>query len=214
MFSVPLIALREVSKNPELYPDLPTCARPVGLKRLGIDTIDLLHLHRVGKNTPIKVTVGAMAELVKCVSLSFSLYSHQVYTEGMKHLGLSEVFTAALSRTLGAPHRCRDAAVEVEYSPFTFDIADSKISRLKTARELRQNRRAPRMRPAHGTISPRDAQRRRARASRDAQQALPPTLAALRRPSKVTIVNSSTPLPCPHGIDTESAGEPIQRIEH
>ncbi|KAJ7189618.1 hypothetical protein GGX14DRAFT_608788 [Mycena pura] len=185
MFSVPLIALREVSKNPELYPDLPTCARPVGLKRLGIDTIDLLHLHRVGKYTPIKVTVGAMAELVKCVSLSFSLYSHQAYTEGMKHLGLSEVFTAALSRTLGAPHRCRDAAVEVEYSPFTFDIADSKISRLKTARELRQNRRA-----------------------------LPPTLAALRRPSKVTIVNSSTPLPCPHGIDTESAGEPIQRIEH
>ncbi|KAJ7208852.1 hypothetical protein GGX14DRAFT_632746 [Mycena pura] len=102
------------SVNPELYPDLPTRARLVGLKRLGIDTIDLLHLHRVGKNTPIKVTVGTMAELVKCVSLSFSLYSYQAYMEGMKHLGFSE---AALSRTLAGSTPRVNCVKIVAYAP-------------------------------------------------------------------------------------------------
>ncbi|KAJ7193038.1 NADP-dependent oxidoreductase domain-containing protein [Mycena pura] len=89
------------------------------LKRLGVDTIDLFYLHRADQNTPIEVTVGAMAELVK---------------EGkVKHLGLSEVSAGTLRRA-HAVHPI--AAVQVEYSPFTLDIEDPKINLLNTAREL------------------------------------------------------------------------------
>ncbi|KAF7361347.1 Aldo-keto reductase [Mycena sanguinolenta] len=35
------------------------------LSRLGVDCIDLYYQHRIDANTPIEVTVGAMAELVK-----------------------------------------------------------------------------------------------------------------------------------------------------
>jgi aryl-alcohol dehydrogenase-like predicted oxidoreductase len=35
------------------------------LKNLGTDYIDLYYLHRLDTNTPIEVTVSAMAELVK-----------------------------------------------------------------------------------------------------------------------------------------------------
>jgi len=46
-----------------------------GLRRLGVDTIDLFYLHRVDPGMPIEETVGGMAELVK---------------EGkVRHLGLS-----------------------------------------------------------------------------------------------------------------------------
>lgn len=34
-------------------------------KKLGIDVIDLYYLHRPDPKTPIEITVGAMAELVK-----------------------------------------------------------------------------------------------------------------------------------------------------
>jgi aryl-alcohol dehydrogenase-like predicted oxidoreductase len=55
------------------------------LKRLGTDYIDLYYLHRVDPNTPIKDTVGAMAELV---------------AEGkVRHLGLSEAAPATLRRS-------------------------------------------------------------------------------------------------------------------
>jgi len=89
------------------------------LKKLGVETIDLYYLHRVDLETPIEVTVGAMAELVK---------------QGkVKYLGLSEVSADTLRRA-HAVHPI--AAVQVEYSPFTLDIEFEKIGLLKTCREL------------------------------------------------------------------------------
>jgi aryl-alcohol dehydrogenase-like predicted oxidoreductase len=40
------------------------------LKKLGVDTIDLYFQHRVDQTVPIEKTVGAMAELVKYVSIA------------------------------------------------------------------------------------------------------------------------------------------------
>ncbi|KAJ6475238.1 NADP-dependent oxidoreductase domain-containing protein [Mycena vitilis] len=89
------------------------------LQKLGVDTIDLYYQHRVDPNTPIEVTVGAMAELVK---------------EGkVKYLGLSECSAKALRRA-HAVHPI--AALQIEYSPFILDIEDPKIALLETAREL------------------------------------------------------------------------------
>jgi len=69
------------------------------LKRLGVDTIDLLYQHRVDPNVPIEETVGAMAELVK---------------EGkVRYLGLSE----AGAETLKKAHATHPiAALQSEYS--------------------------------------------------------------------------------------------------
>jgi len=89
------------------------------LERLGVDSIDLYYQHRVDPNTPIEVTVGAMAELVK---------------EGkVKYLGLSECSAKALRRA-HAVHPI--SALQIEYSPFVLDIEDPKIALLETAREL------------------------------------------------------------------------------
>jgi len=89
------------------------------LSRLGIDCIDLYYQHRVDDKTPIEVTVGAMAQLVK---------------EGkVKHLGLSECSAKTLRRA-HAVHPI--SAVQVEYSPFVLDIEDPKVALLETAREL------------------------------------------------------------------------------
>ncbi|KAF9556606.1 Aldo/keto reductase [Agrocybe pediades] len=89
------------------------------VSRLGIDTIDLFYLHRADPKTPIEITVGAMAELVK---------------EGkVRYLGLSEVSATTLRRA-HAVHPI--AAVQVEYSPFCLDIEDEKIGLLKACREL------------------------------------------------------------------------------
>ncbi|KAJ7128692.1 NADP-dependent oxidoreductase domain-containing protein [Mycena epipterygia] len=77
------------------------------LTKLGVESIDLYYLH---------LTVGAMAELVK---------------EGkVKHLGLSEVSASTLHRAHAAHP---NAAVQVEYSPFTLDIEDSKINLLASS---------------------------------------------------------------------------------
>ncbi|KAF7299233.1 Aldo-ket-red domain-containing protein [Mycena indigotica] len=89
------------------------------LKRLGVDYIDLYYMHRADSNTPIEVSVRAMAELVK---------------EGkVRHLDLSEVSASTLRRA-HAVHPI--AALQVEYAPFTLDIEDPKIDLLRTAREL------------------------------------------------------------------------------
>ncbi|KAG1859549.1 Aldo keto reductase [Suillus subalutaceus] len=86
---------------------------------LGVDKVDLYYLHRPDPQTPIEETVSAMAELVK---------------QGkVKYLGLSEC-TADTLRRAQKVHPI--ATVQVEYSPFTLDIEDSKLNILNTAREL------------------------------------------------------------------------------
>ncbi|KOX29905.1 aldo/keto reductase [Streptomyces sp. NRRL F-4707] len=75
------------------------------LRRLDLDVIDLLYMHRRDVNVPIEETVGVMAELVR---------------EGkVKHLGLSEV-TGDELRAAQAVHPM--AAVQSEWSLFSRDI--------------------------------------------------------------------------------------------
>ncbi|MFC5476349.1 aldo/keto reductase [Paraherbaspirillum soli] len=69
------------------------------LKRLGVESIDLLYQHRVDPQVPIEDTVGAMADLVRAGKV--------------RHLGLSEVSAATLRRA-HAVHPI--AAVQSEYS--------------------------------------------------------------------------------------------------
>lgn len=86
------------------------------LKRLEVDYIDLYYQHRVDKNVPIEITVGAMKELVN---------------EGkVKYLGLSEASAADIRRA-HAVHPI--SAVQYEYSLWTRDIEDDIIP---TCREL------------------------------------------------------------------------------
>ncbi|SCG46493.1 aldo/keto reductase [Micromonospora coxensis] len=86
------------------------------LSRLGVDTIDLYHLHRRDPGTPIEETVGAMAELVDAGKVRL--------------LGLSEVSPATL-RAAHAVHPI--AAVQMEYSLFTRDVEGEMLD---TCREL------------------------------------------------------------------------------
>ncbi|KAK7036783.1 Aldo-keto reductase str7 [Paramarasmius palmivorus] len=93
------------------------CAK--SLERFGVEYIDLYYAHRTDPKTPIELTVGAMAELVK---------------EGkVKYLGLSEC-TAADLRRAHAVHPI--SAIQVEFSPLVLDIEDEQLAILKTAREL------------------------------------------------------------------------------
>lgn len=69
------------------------------LRRLGVDRIDLLYLHRVDTAVPLEETVSVMAELVAKGSVS--------------HLGLSEVTASELERAL-AVHPI--AVVKAEWS--------------------------------------------------------------------------------------------------
>ncbi len=86
------------------------------LRRLGVETIDLLYQHRVDPAVPIEETVGAMAELVR---------------EGkVRFLGLSEAGAATLRRA-ATVHPI--AALQSEYSLWERDI-EAEI--LPTAREL------------------------------------------------------------------------------
>ncbi|KAI0092459.1 Aldo/keto reductase [Irpex rosettiformis] len=89
------------------------------LKRLGIETIDLLYYHRPDPTVPIEKTVTAMAEFVK---------------EGkVRYLGLSECSADTLRRA-HAVHPI--TAIEVEYSALVQDIEDPKIGLLQAANEL------------------------------------------------------------------------------
>ncbi|MBX4990395.1 aryl-alcohol dehydrogenase-like predicted oxidoreductase [Rhizobium binae] len=86
------------------------------LKRLGIETIDLLYQHRVDPNVPIEETVGAMAELVR---------------EGkVRAIGLSEAGSATIRRA-HAIHPI--AALQSEYSLWTRDPEEEVLA---TCREL------------------------------------------------------------------------------
>jgi aryl-alcohol dehydrogenase-like predicted oxidoreductase len=81
------------------------------LRRLGVDTIDLYYLHRVDPTTPIEMTVGAMAQLVK---------------EGkVRHLGISEASPQTLRRA-NAVHPI--AALQSEYSLWTRDPEDGVLA--------------------------------------------------------------------------------------
>ncbi|MFM9910471.1 MAG: aldo/keto reductase, partial [Chitinophagaceae bacterium] len=92
-----------------------TCCE-ASLKRLEIDTIDLFYLHRVDPATPIEVTVGAMAQLVK---------------EGkIRGIGLSEVSSTTI-RKAHAIHPI--TAIQTEYSLWSRDPEDDI---LQTCKEL------------------------------------------------------------------------------
>jgi aryl-alcohol dehydrogenase-like predicted oxidoreductase len=87
------------------------------LRRLKMDTIDLLYLHRVDKNTPIEETAGAMGELVAAGKVRF--------------IGFSETSAATLRRA----HTTHPvAALQSEYSLWTRDVESDGI--LATTREL------------------------------------------------------------------------------
>jgi aryl-alcohol dehydrogenase-like predicted oxidoreductase len=86
------------------------------LKRLGVETIDLLYQHRVDPNVPIEETVGAMAELV---------------AQGkVRALGLSEAGSATIRRA-HAVHPI--AALQSEYSLWSRDPENDILA---TCREL------------------------------------------------------------------------------
>jgi aryl-alcohol dehydrogenase-like predicted oxidoreductase len=86
------------------------------LKRLGVKTIDLYYLHRVDPNTPIEVTVEAMAGLVK---------------EGkVRYLGLSEAVPETLRRA-NSVHPI--TALQTEYSLWSREPEEELLA---TCREL------------------------------------------------------------------------------
>jgi aryl-alcohol dehydrogenase-like predicted oxidoreductase len=87
------------------------------LKRLRIETIDLLYQHRVDTNVPIEEVAGTVGELIR---------------QGkVKHWGLSE----ASARTIRRAHAVQPvAAVQSEYSLWTRDVEHSGV--LATCEEL------------------------------------------------------------------------------
>ncbi len=97
-------------------PEYVRSACEASLRRLGVKTIDLYYLHRVDQNTPIELTVGAMAELVK---------------EGkVRYLGLSE----ASAETLRRAHAVHPiSALQNEYSLWSREPEDGILA---TCREL------------------------------------------------------------------------------
>ena len=84
------------------------------LLRLGVDVIDLYHLHRPPQNAEIEETVGAMSELVKAGKV--------------RHLGLSEVGSDLLRRAY-AVHPI--TAVQSEYSLWTRDPETTVLDALR-----------------------------------------------------------------------------------
>jgi aryl-alcohol dehydrogenase-like predicted oxidoreductase len=86
------------------------------LKRLGVDTIDLLQLHRVDPSTPIEETVGAMSELVDAGKV--------------RHLGLSEASAEQIRRavtvapiaTLQSEYSVLERGVEREILPLCAEL--------------------------------------------------------------------------------------------
>lgn len=86
----------------------PSAVRPAvqgSLRRLGVERIDLLYLHRVDPTVPIEDTVGAMAQLV---------------SEGLvANLGLSEATGPEVRRAV-AVHAI--AAVQSEWSVWSRDV--------------------------------------------------------------------------------------------
>ncbi|RFU77506.1 aldo keto reductase [Trichoderma arundinaceum] len=92
------------------------------LQLLGVSHIDLFYLHRLDKETPVELTVNALAGLKELV-----------YKGKIRHLGLCEVSAATLRRA-HAVHPI--TAIQVEYSPFSVEIEKQQTELLNTAREL------------------------------------------------------------------------------
>lgn len=98
-------------------PDYIQQACKASMKRLGVDTLDLLYLHRVDPKVPIEESVGAMGELVS--------------GGYVRYIGLSE----AKAETIRKAHREFPlSAVQSEYSLFTRGIEETV---LPTLRELK-----------------------------------------------------------------------------
>ncbi|KAF7557121.1 hypothetical protein G7Z17_g931 [Cylindrodendrum hubeiense] len=90
------------------------------LKAIGTDYIDIYYLHRPNPDTPIEVTMRALAQLKE---------------EGkIRHIGLSEVSSTTLRR---ACKISAVAAVQMEYSPIVLDVeGPAGTNLLATCREL------------------------------------------------------------------------------
>ncbi|OCT51360.1 Aldo-keto reductase yakc [NADP(+)] [Cladophialophora carrionii] len=105
----------QVSGKPEYVKQ----ACEASLRRLHTDHIDLYSQHRVDTQTPIEITVKAMAQLKN---------------EGkIRHLGLSECSARTLRRA-SAVHEI--AAAEMEFSPFALEMESPETDFLDTARAL------------------------------------------------------------------------------
>ncbi len=103
---------RDIDNSPEY---MRKCCE-ASLQRLGIDTIDLYHVHRTQEGVPIEETVGALGELVK---------------EGkIRSIGLSEVPEDVLRRG-HAEHPI--AALQSEYSLWT---REPELNVLPACKEL------------------------------------------------------------------------------
>jgi len=87
------------------------------LKRLGIDTIDLLYQHRADPQVPIEDVIGVLTELIQAGKV--------------REIGLSEVSQDTLRRATKV-HRV--AALQNEYSLWTRDVEGNGT--LATCREL------------------------------------------------------------------------------
>jgi aryl-alcohol dehydrogenase-like predicted oxidoreductase len=97
-------------------PEAITAACERSLRRLAVERIDLLYLHRLDREVPIEASMGAMAKLVADGKVGA--------------VGLSEMSAATLRRA-HAIHPV--AAVQSEYSPFSRNV---EISVLEACREL------------------------------------------------------------------------------
>ncbi|CCX07799.1 NADP-dependent oxidoreductase domain-containing protein [Pyronema domesticum] len=107
---------------PELSPDAAAYVRECideSFRRLKVDFIDLVYVHRIDTTIPIEETITAMKEYVAAGKVGY--------------LGLSEC-SADTMRRAHAVHPI--AAVQIEYSPFALEIEDPKNGVLKTCREL------------------------------------------------------------------------------
>lgn len=86
-------------------------------KRLGVDVIDLVYVHRIDSKVPIEDTIATIKEYVDAGRV--------------RYIGLSEA-SADTIRRAHAVHPI--SAVQVEYSPFSLDIEENGV--LETSREL------------------------------------------------------------------------------
>lgn len=100
-------------------PEFTLKALDESLRKLGVDHIDLWYQHRPDANTPIEITVRAMAEAVK--------------SGKVKYIGLSECSADTLRRA-HAVHPI--AAIQMEYNPFTLDIEDPAVGVFELAKKL------------------------------------------------------------------------------